>query len=86
MNTERCNQICKWNSPADGCIKPYYELCQRQNINVCITNADHIRAMSDEELAETLNGAVCPPLTSCNTGQQCVKCWIDWLQQPAEET
>lgn len=49
------------------------------------TNADRIRFMSDEELAKTLNSAVCPPLTSCNEGQQCIKCWLEWLQQPAEE-
>lgn len=48
------------------------------------TNADRIRAMTDEELAKTLDMS-CPPDTSCNDGQNCVKCWKDWLQQPAKE-
>ena len=49
-----------------------------------MTNADRIRNMSDEALAETLNSVVCPPLTRCNKEKQCVECWLDWLQQPAE--
>lgn len=60
------------------------------------TNADRIRAMSDEELAKWLldvmshkvacfgEGAF--PYTPCrNTGHDCVKCGVDWLKQPAEE-
>lgn len=54
-----------------------------------ITNADRIRAMSDEELAEFLadDNRVCPPkhpycskyVSSCNG------CFLEWLKQPAEE-
>ena len=33
------------------------------------TNADHIRAMSDEELAEFLS-------VRCNIGIEFVKCWL----------
>lgn len=48
------------------------------------TNADKIRSMTDEELARTMD-MVCPLDTACNDGQQCIKCWIDWLKQPAKE-
>lgn len=45
------------------------------------TNADRIRAMSDEELAEWID--FCPhvrcPRESCET------CLLAWLKQPAEE-
>ena len=56
------------------------------------TNADRIRSMSDEELAEAI---MCPnefnvhgqPL-KCKSisGKDCVKCWLDWLRQPARES
>lgn len=49
-----------------------------------VTNADRIRAMSDEELAKAMN-MLCPPVTNCIDGGECVKCWTDWLRQPAEE-
>lgn len=61
-----------------------YEAIRRQNRK---TNADRIRAMSDEELAEAFAmqcaGRVCKgiPFDGKN---ECVKCWLDWLQQ--EET
>ena len=48
------------------------------------TNADKIRSMTDEELARVMD-MVCPPDTACNDGQQCIKCWIEWLKQPVEE-
>lgn len=49
-----------------------------------VTNADKIRSMTDEELARVVD-MVCPPDTACNDGQQCIKCWIEWLKQPVEE-
>lgn len=49
-----------------------------------VTNADKIRSMTDEELARAMD-MVCPPDTACNDGQQCIKCWIEWLKQPAKE-
>lgn len=48
------------------------------------TNADCIRAMSDEELAYWV---MCPyddvEPDSCPKG--CMKCTLEWLKQPAEE-
>ena len=53
-----------------------------------LTNADRIRAMSDEELAKFLHEPFCDKRTHeectisyCGVCDQCV---LDWLQQPAE--
>lgn len=57
------------------------------------TNADRIRAMPDEELAESCL-LPCPyissPYDECKFGwqtpeQTCAECISDWLQQPAKE-
>ena len=60
------------------------------------TNADRIRSMSDEELADKFRWLVCPfywvslpdetdrPADwSCK--QNCHKCWLDWLKSPLQE-
>ncbi len=55
------------------------------------TNADRIRAMSDEEIAGTMVTG-CPPSDSvremmmpeCTEDGGCFKCWLDWLQSPAD--
>ena len=43
-----------------------------------ITNADRIRAMSDEELAENMSD------WQCWCGGLDPKDWLEWLQKPAE--
>ena len=50
------------------------------------SNADRIRSMSDEELAEILGGkCICPPTSECpKVCGDCDVCWLEWLQQPAE--
>lgn len=55
--------------------------------NAIRTQADLIRAMTDEELAVLLEGCVCPSAT-CNRERQpekkmCQSCWLDWLRSPA---
>lgn len=49
------------------------------------TNADRIRAMSDEEMAEFLfyawNNASWCSSKPCPEDQSCEPCWLDWLQQ-----
>lgn len=56
------------------------------------TNADRIRSMSDEELAEIMVGD-CPtnyPHGDCREYEKfdgnldCCKCWLDWLKQEVE--
>ena len=56
--------------------------------NMPQTNADKIRAMSDEELSKFLREPFCDRRTHeectisyCGVCDQCV---LDWLQQPAE--
>lgn len=53
-----------------------------------VTNADHIRSMSDEELAQKLNGG-CPPIRLndevCMVDKTCTQCWLDWLKLPYKE-
>ena len=51
------------------------------------TNADRIRAMSDEELAEII---ICPKQIHITAQMlvcqiDCDLCVLEWLQQPAEE-
>ena len=50
------------------------------------TNADRIRSMSDEELAEVI---MCPHDSdgSCrdvNSGKSCIQCSLEWLQSETE--
>lgn len=49
------------------------------------TNADRIRAMSDEELAGKFAlSADCPPkkIKCYPKSRNCKKCWLDWLREP----
>ena len=51
-----------------------------------MTNAQKIRAMSDDELAEFLeaNAEYCH-VGLCKDGETCRICCLNWLQMPAEE-
>jgi hypothetical protein len=58
-----------------------------------ITNADYIRAMSDEELAEFIFEAPAVPcdmkisaMMKENNCSDCASCIMEWLKQPAEDT
>ena len=56
--------------------------------NEPLTNAQKIRAMSDEELAELIDRETdsCAPTGDCEKmSRDCKACWLEWLQQPAEE-
>ena len=53
-----------------------------------MTNADKIRSMSDEELAEAIISI--PMCVGTDDDKDCEKdgckdCFLNWLQQPAEE-
>lgn len=56
-----------------------------------MTNADRIRAMSDEELANFIPDWRHTKACKCNEHEfigcdnQCEKCVLEWLKQPAEE-
>ena len=57
-----------------------------------ITNADRIRAMIDEELAELFAENSCPPGNICPPGSythaddniKCPACWLDWLKKDTD--
>ena len=47
------------------------------------TNADRIRAMTDDELAEFISARGCADHTR-DCRESCKDCTLEWLQQPAE--
>ena len=47
-----------------------------------MTNAQKIRSLSDEELAEALKGG-CRNDADCEELDTCFMCWLAWLQQEA---
>lgn len=55
-----------------------------------LTNADHIRSMTDEELAELLSKPWCEnyrlPEECARFDTDCEACVMDWLCKPAEVT
>ena len=91
----KCNQVCMYNFSDAGCLKPEWADCPMSMSRKpdVITNADRIRAMTDEELAVQLeafcetsecraeNGAVCPLIHDCPMDKIGVS-WLDWLKQP----
>lgn len=63
---ESCNLRDDWFIPCENC--PHYDSKNRR------TNADRIRGMSDEELAEWIIS-----ITEDNTEE-----WLDWLKAEGE--
>ena len=63
---------------------PYLDYPKPHNAK---TNADRIRAMSDEELAKILGDkCICPPASECEKlCGDCDVCWMEWLRHPAEK-
>lgn len=60
-------------------------VCVDRVIGKPMTNADRIRAMSDEEL---VNVVPCPlgfSMFRCPIERQCGPCKREWLKQPVEE-
>lgn len=56
------------------------------------TNADRIRSLSDEELAEWIGkvtgggyGMCAPGHYDCTGKDSCAPCWLDWLKKEVEE-
>ena len=98
-----CNQLCEWNGYKHGCRKPYFEVCPLSNSVSYkpnhMTNADRVRAMSDEELAVWLteNGWDChlcsehwqldnePLLRGEKCDEKCSEHCLEWLRKTAAE-
>ena len=51
-----------------------------------MTNADRIRAMTDEELAEYIDSwdIMRCPMPVCKHDNGCVECWLEWLRSEAD--
>lgn len=89
-----CRQACPYNT-LNGCIvKELDGTCPLTNVNagakMPLTNADRIRAMTDEELANFFgrygfcNGII--PMSYCGTQKECsLACVVNWLRQPVKE-
>lgn len=70
-------------------VKNYPPYLDYPKPHKALTNADRIRAMSDEELAELLidgcRGSNCDDQPQNEFGSvNCFQCMIKWLQKPAE--
>ena len=95
---EKTDGMCYTSNPPKrkctitGKFHEYDHIC-----DVSITNADRIRAMSDEELAELFDGIVdngrscsliCGDLNECKRNNSieriCKNHYLKWLKQPAE--
>lgn len=58
--------------------------CSQYKPGRVLTNADRIRAMSDEELSRQF-GAQCPKKVKRVCDERCHLCWLEWIQQPVAE-
>ena len=90
-----CGQACPYNT-LDGCkVKEHNAICPLTNMATPVTeyrmtNADRIRAMSDEELAKFIgHNSLCDQIQNdngawCKKQSVCEGCLVEWLKQPAE--
>ena len=81
--------LCDRCKEAARCCLNYDGGCCRMSRTVEPTNADRIRSMTDEALAEWLwfKAGKCPPFDVYPS--QCIPCeakdcWLDWLKQEVE--
>lgn len=71
---------CIGTKEVDPC--PGYDKCKKYKPNYT-TNADHIRSMSDEELANVVaNGVGCVLKAPHCMDVDCTPCILKWLKQP----
>lgn len=84
------NSECLWRAPTGGNDPPVM-ICPHK-IDKPQTNADRIRAMTDDELAVICEDGCppnheCPPIKREEIGKKsaCQRCWLDWLKQEIKE-
>lgn len=80
---------CKYEHDGDCCnagADQYMCKCKKPCEFIwTLSNADHIRSMSDEELASEI---MCPYSIEpdlCNSVKTCNECCLEWLKQPYKE-
>lgn len=87
----KCCQTCKYATPMVGALAcmgqkgmPYVRPTDRCDSwkSAKQTNADKIRAMSDEELAEWIAGM--SGLIQCRQINMAIEKWLDWLRREAK--
>ena len=82
-NCTMCTRFgdCPWQTNPDSYCSAYEQRA--------MTNADRIRSMTDEELAETFTciDMFCCPIksASCPEELSCKNCFMRWLKQEATE-
>ena len=82
MNITTLCVNCKLNSSCVMCWRTSDKKCPHF---IQITNADRIRAMNDEELADVVaNGIGCVLKAPHCMDVDCTPCILKWLQQPFE--
>lgn len=92
----RAKARCPFKTPCCGDEEAYFvegSTCDKFNQEVLSpppTNADHIRSMSDEELAKFIPNWSYTDACKCgehyvDCNNECEKCVAEWLQQPYKE-
>lgn len=90
MTCKQCKYIGACMAEVDSLgqvFDPNYDGEHRCTDFAPFTNADHIRSMSDEEMAETfIKGDCigCPILYECDPYGDCKPQILNWLKQPFE--
>lgn len=85
MAIKKC-KTCKNKEIMNGIVGCLYTDadCRNGEMYEAVTNADRIRAMTDEELAAFMaDKLLCPAPKECDC--DCATCWLDWLKQPPKE-
>lgn len=70
---EHCRGCIRYMKSCSGMSK---RLCEKHKLRIPITNADRIRAMTDEELARFISSQI----IDRNIGVP-IEAWLDWLKQ-----
>lgn len=77
---------CSYVGVDRGCLVECANFLPSHKSQKPMTNADRIRAMSDEELADVIaNGVGCVLKAPHCMDDDCTPCILRWLKQPAEE-
>lgn len=71
------------DEPCRECQKAFRRGEGKPNFISSFTNADRLRSMTDEELAEWLpfKTGACNMNEKCGNDYTCDACWLDWLKQ-----
>lgn len=83
---KRCGNLASYNSYFG---RYYCSMCGEYFDNNIVTNADHFRSMTDEQLAEIIDNSNYCLVPSefvdtefCEATSDCKSCILNWLKQP----